>query len=69
MTSKPFAFTGRPMNSAPAYLLPWLDTVDGAIAIGGIIGPEGMTHASWELCRGGEPVARITVDVKTGELV
>lgn len=62
MTS--FTFTGPPMASAPQYLKPYLDAVDGAMAVGGWLTDQGrQTHATWALFRGGEEVGRVTVEV------
>lgn len=66
--SRSFEFRGVPIVRAPGYLRSYLDCVDGAVAVGGSIAPDGQRSAIWALYRKGEVVAQITVDVETGDL-
>lgn len=66
--SRTYHVTGLPLHRAPTYLLPYLDSVHGAVATGGIVGPRGATHAQWALIRDGEEVGRVLIELPEGEL-
>lgn len=57
---------GLDPNRAPPNVLYWMDSCDGALAVGQIIGvvdgKPAQTHTIWSLCRGGDEVARVTVE-------
>lgn len=64
----PVTIQGRPLNAAPAYLRPYLDSVDGAMllyftAVGH------QLKATWELHRGGEAVGQVCAEVPEGQPV
>lgn len=66
MTGRPFervwTVKGIDPRRAPPHLQPYLDCVDGAVAVGGKIDLNGrQTHSIWELHRGGRPVGRVTI--------
>lgn len=55
-------------NRAPLNLMPYLDSVDGALACGGKIDNQGrQTHTIWALHRGGVEVGRVVLE-GTGQL-
>lgn len=57
---------GLDLNRAPRNLWPYLDSCDGAIAVGGIMGAvdgkPAQTHTIWALLRDGDEVGRVTIE-------
>lgn len=55
---------GFPRRQAPAHLQPYLDCVDGAVAIGGQMGPDGrQLTACYSLWRGGREVGEVEIEI------
>lgn len=63
----PAPFDARPASEAPAHLQPYLDCVDGALAVGGtMIGPDGSILTAWALFRGNEEVGLVLIELPKG---
>ena len=56
-------FQGMPMLSAPAYLAPYLDAVDGAMLKQRTIDRHNVMRETWHLARGGRGVGTIEIEV------